>query len=178
MRKSDLLAALEAESETLQNITDYFVSIMANFHIYFFWEQEPTVLPGPLGVRAVRDFVVPKESAAPLHDDTERAGIPADHRGMVKFEDPTAQGFRLVVDALLRYCDEAPAVIERRLHDAARALEEERRREAAETVRAYQRSVAPHATPPRIPSGLDGFSVFGRSSTFRSLGAPGESQRM
>ncbi|KAG7285518.1 hypothetical protein NEMBOFW57_010147 [Staphylotrichum longicolle] len=73
-RKSDLVSALQKESETLQNVTDYF--------------QLRTDL-GPLG----RDYVVPHASAAPLHDETERAAIAADHRGLVRFEAPTEQGF-------------------------------------------------------------------------------------
>ena len=46
-----LLDALQASSETLQNITDQFVPLMKRFHIYFFWEQEKT----DLGV--TRDYV-------------------------------------------------------------------------------------------------------------------------
>lgn len=39
-----LLDALQAGSETLQNITDGFAPLMKNFHVYFFWEQEKTNL--------------------------------------------------------------------------------------------------------------------------------------
>ena len=37
-----LLEALQEGSEVLQNITDLFVPLMKNFHIFFFWEQEKT----------------------------------------------------------------------------------------------------------------------------------------
>lgn len=134
MSKSALLSALEHESETLQNITDYFVPLMRNFRIFFLWEQEQTGLK-LLG----RDYVVPQESAAPVHDDTERAGIAADHRRMVKFESPSSQGFRMVMDALSRYCEEAPPAILRRRAGAVQVLGMERQREAAETFdRAFQ----------------------------------------
>ena len=39
-----LIEALQASSEILQNITDQFVPLMKRFHIYFFWEQEKTDL--------------------------------------------------------------------------------------------------------------------------------------
>ena len=37
-----LVDALQEGSEVLQNITDMFVPLMKNFHVYFFWEQEKT----------------------------------------------------------------------------------------------------------------------------------------
>lgn len=41
---SQLLNALQAGSETLQNVTDQFAPLMKNFRIYFFWEQEKSDL--------------------------------------------------------------------------------------------------------------------------------------
>lgn len=168
MKKSDLLGALRLESETLQNITDYFVALLPHLRVYFFWEQEPTTVVLARGA-VVRDFVVPKESAAPLHDNTERAGIAADHRGMVKFETPQAQGFRLVVDALMRYGEEAPGVVGQRLVDAARAMEAKRRREALETVRIYEQARVAAAAREGGGLGVGGFEGMGRVDTFRSL---------
>lgn len=126
---SDLVSALEKESETLQNITDYFVPIMKNFSIFFFWEQRMTQLK--LGVK---DYVVSRESAAPAYDETERAGISADHSGMVKFDDPSSQGFQMVVEALLRYCDLAPDAVCRSRAFAAEFLDRERKRQAMEMM--------------------------------------------
>ena len=40
--EGQLLDALQEGSEVLQNITDMFVPLMKNFHIFFFWEQEKT----------------------------------------------------------------------------------------------------------------------------------------
>lgn len=124
--ESDLVSALEEESETLQNVTDYFVPLMKNFQIYFFWEQEKTDLV------YTKDYIVDQESAAPSFDDTERSGIAADHSGMVKFDSNTSQGFRSVVAALDRYCEDAATVIRRRWDNAMQTQAEERRREAVE----------------------------------------------
>ena len=40
--EGQLLNALQEGSEVLQNITDLFVPLMKNFHIFFFWEQQKT----------------------------------------------------------------------------------------------------------------------------------------
>ncbi|KAI1264767.1 hypothetical protein F5Y18DRAFT_427916 [Xylariaceae sp. FL1019] len=96
-----LVKALQEESETLQNITDFFIPLMKDFHIHFFWEQEKTDL------KYGKDYIVTRESAAPTFDDTERSGIPADHSGMVKFDDSTSSAFRLVIATLQRYCEDA-----------------------------------------------------------------------
>ncbi|KAI0556124.1 Alpha/Beta hydrolase protein [Xylaria curta] len=111
-----LVKALEEESETLQNITDYFTPLMKDFHIHFFWEQEKTDL------KYTKDYIVEKESAAPAFDDTERSGIAADHSGMVKFEDSNSSGFRLVAATLDRYCAEAPETIKSRKRTSRSAL--------------------------------------------------------
>lgn len=140
--KSDLVLALEEESETLQNITDFFVPMMKNFAIFFFWEQQKTDLK-LLG----KDFIVPCESAAPLYDDTERAGIAADHSGLVKFNDPSSHGFCLVMEALMRYCDDAPDTITQRHWLARDTLGQERGKEIMEILR-YVRppGSGPHPT--------------------------------
>jgi hypothetical protein len=137
--ESDLVSALEEESETLQNITDYFVPLMKNFCIYFFWEQEKT------DIKYTKDYIVDKESAAPNFDDTERSGIAANHSEMVKFEDISCQGFRLVAAALDKYCGEAPDVIRHKWADTMQSLAEERRREAMEKLRRIQ-------PPPVVPN--------------------------
>ncbi|OIW28802.1 hypothetical protein CONLIGDRAFT_681750 [Coniochaeta ligniaria NRRL 30616] len=67
-------------------------------------------------------YIVSRESSAPRYDDTERAAVAADHRGMARFETSRSQVFRLVADALLCYCDDAPDVIRQRCLDAAQAL--------------------------------------------------------
>lgn len=78
----------------------------------------------------LKDYIVTKESAAPPDDEAEKAGIAADHSGMVKFDDPESQAFQMIVDILLRYCELAPAAISRSQAYAAELLERERVRQA------------------------------------------------
>lgn len=141
---SSLLAALEENSETLQNITDQFAPLLARFRIFFFWEQERTDL------KYTRDYIVEEASAAPILDDTERSGIAADHRGMCKFADRNAPGFTTVVAALRRYVAEAPAVVRGRTRRAGDVLREQGWADAEELVRGL---------PPgwEVRRGLDGY---------------------
>ncbi|KAL8750818.1 MAG: hypothetical protein Q9199_006829 [Rusavskia elegans] len=123
-----LLEALKEGSEILQNVTDMFAPLMKNFRIYFFWEQEKTDF-GP-----TFKYVVKEYSAAPILDDTERAGLPYDHRNMCKFESRTAPGYRLVVAALLTYTLNAPSTIAQRWISASEMLKAKRATEAAELM--------------------------------------------
>ena len=109
---ASLIRALEEDSEVLQNITDQFTPLMQRFHIFFFWEQERTDL------KYTKDYIVEETSAAPILDDTERSGIAADHRNMVKFQAKDSPGFRTVMAALRRYAQDAPGVIDGRIIDA------------------------------------------------------------
>ena len=126
---SNLLDALEEGSEVLQNINDQFASLLPRFRVFFLWEQERTSLPHS------RAYVVDEQSAAPIHDGTERCGIAADHRGMCKFESRNSPGFRTVVAALRRYCQEGPETIKARCTNARIMLNEQRRHEAGELLK-------------------------------------------
>ena len=106
---SSLLQALQEDSEVQQNITDPFAPLLQRFRVFFFWEQERTDL------KYTKDYVVSEASAAPILDDTECSGIAADHRGMCKFENRNSPGFRTVMAALRRYCQEAPEMVEQGL---------------------------------------------------------------
>lgn len=128
---SALLRALEEDSETLQNITDQFSSLLPHFHIFFFWEQERTDL------KYSKDYIVEETSAAPMTYGTDRAGIASDHRGMCKFESKDSSGFRTVIAALKRYCREAPEVIETRRSQARVLRSAQRWNEANELVRRF-----------------------------------------
>ncbi|KAL9068356.1 MAG: hypothetical protein Q9161_006279 [Pseudevernia consocians] len=121
--EGQLLDALQQGSEVLQEITDVFVPLMKNFHIFFFWEQEKT----NMGV--TQDYVVEESSAAPILDNTERAGLPGDHRSMCKFESRTSPGYKLIVAALMRYS------ILRRWKHAVDMLNSKRSQEADELLR-------------------------------------------
>ncbi|OAL44043.1 ribonuclease-like protein p/mrp subunit [Pyrenochaeta sp. DS3sAY3a] len=126
--ESQLADALREGSEVLQNITDMFVPLMKNFRIYFFWEQEKTSLGTTLS------YIVEENSAAPILDNTERAGLPYGHRDMVKFEHQNSPGFRLVVAAIIRYSRDASGVVTQRWTQATKMLNTKRRNEAAELV--------------------------------------------
>ncbi|KAH8422390.1 uncharacterized protein LDX57_000147 [Aspergillus melleus] len=123
---SQLLEALREGSEILQDITDNFQPKMKSFHVFFFWEQEKS----NLGVKW--DYIVAQTSAAPILDDTDRAGIKADHRRMCKFATRTSPGYRLVVATLMRYSEEAPNKIGRRWVENKELVRSMRKNEAKE----------------------------------------------
>lgn len=78
--------------------------------------------------------IVEENSAAPILDNTERAGLPYGHREMVKFENRNSPGYRLVAAALLRYSKEAPDMVSVRWVQAEEMLKTKRQNEAAELV--------------------------------------------
>lgn len=117
---SQLLSAVEKDSETLQMITDQFAPLMKQFHIFFFWEEVQTEFGNRTG------FVVEESSAAPTIDNTERSGIYATHSRMVQFSEPRSSSYRTVVEALIRYCRQAPEVITHRRQQAAVSLAHDR----------------------------------------------------
>ena len=144
--EGQLLDSLQEGSEVLQNITDMFVPLMKVFRIYFFWEQEKTNMGVALDYVGQSFFeerdkvaevlqIVEEHSAAPILDNTERAGLPADHRNMCKFESRNSPGYRLVVAALMRYSKEAPVVVSRRWKHAADMLASKCSQEAEELLR-------------------------------------------
>ncbi|KAI9888867.1 MAG: hypothetical protein M1814_006217 [Vezdaea aestivalis] len=119
-----LSKALKEESETLENVTDQFTPLMPNFRIFFFWEQQA------MDLKYTRDYIVREASAAPLLENTERAGIAADHRELCRFETDTSPGFRTVIEALQRYSRDAPAVVQGRVSQARQVDEYQRGVEA------------------------------------------------
>jgi len=114
-----LTRTLESESEALQEATAAFVPLMSRFCIFFFWEQHKTDL------KYKRDYIVDEPSAAPMLDNTERCGIAADHREMCRFGSCEDQGFRTVVEALMRYARRAPEVVAGRCRRARELLTDE-----------------------------------------------------
>lgn len=125
---SQLLSAIGKDSETLQAITDHFTTIMKQFRIFFFWEEVEMDLCNQKG------YVVDETSAAPIIDNTERAGIYANHAEMVRFSDRQTSSYRTVVEALVRYCRHAPSTISRRWQQSKEALARARSNEAFELV--------------------------------------------
>lgn len=78
--------------------------------------------------------VVEESSAAPILDNTERAGLPYDHGSMCKFESRSSAGYRLIAAALIRYSKDAPQTISQRWANATEMLKSKRMNEAAELV--------------------------------------------
>jgi hypothetical protein len=145
--ESSLLNALEQESETLQNITDQFAPLMGSFRVFFFWEQEK------LDLKYSKEYIVDESSAAPIIDGTERCGIAADHRAMVQFDKNSLQGFRTVVSAIKRYCQEAPESIRMRYMQSMRVLSDSVHFEAMMSLQSIQTwpTRAYVASPPYVP---------------------------
>ena len=115
-KDSQLGLVVQKNSETLQTITDQFSSLMKQFHIFFFWEERQSQTPDG------EDYVVEESSAAPIFDNTERAGIAANHAQMIRFNDAGSSCYRMVVEALVRYCNCAPSIITRRWAQAVESL--------------------------------------------------------
>lgn len=130
--ETSLVNALDKNSETLQSIVDQFSPLMSNFQIFFFWEQEKTDL------KYGRDYIVKEANAAPIINNTERSAIAADHRGMCRFRSNTSPGFRTVMAALRRYCQEAPQSVKVRSDRAIRKLNQNRWYQAMEAVNAIE----------------------------------------
>jgi hypothetical protein len=107
--ESVLLSAIGTSSATLETINDEFASLMERLHlrIFFFWEGIKSNIGGEL------DVLIPQYSAAPTIARTERAGISATHAGMVQFASDTSPGYSTVIEALVRYAQEAPDKISR-----------------------------------------------------------------
>lgn len=127
-----LVKAPEEQSEILQNISDQFAPVMAEFRIYFFWEEEETDL------KYTKDLIVEEASAAPILENTERCGIAADHRGMCKFNHPSLQGFRTAIFAIRRYSREAPEAIRARHERALTVLHESQVYQATDLLRSIR----------------------------------------
>ena len=123
---TQLLMATENGSETLQSVTEQFAPLMKQFHIFFFWEELES------GEGSRRGYIVEEPSAAPLVDNTERSGIHANHSEMVQFSDRKTSSYRTVIEALVRYCRNAPPIISRRWRKAMETFARARSDEAFE----------------------------------------------
>ena len=121
---SQFMLNLLKGSEMLQEITDQFAPLMKRFAVYNLWEQKKI----RVGNRSA--YVVEEDSAAPPWDDVERCGISATHQDMVKFKDTQDRGYRVILEALVRYIEGAPALIQHRWEKDMEALEHERQLEA------------------------------------------------
>ena len=135
--ETNLITGLEKDCETLQNITQDFAPMMTRYHVFFFWEQLPT------DVKYSMSYIVERDSAAPVIDGTGRCGIAANHREMCKFESIRSPGFSVIAATLKRYARDAPEIIDTRLDESTKMLDERRKREALELVKGCQISIWP-----------------------------------
>lgn len=149
--ETSLVTGIEDDSETIQNIAEDFSPLMSRYHILFLWEQLRT------DMRYTMEYIVDRESAAPILDGTDRCGIAADHRGICKFEKVDSPGFKVVIVALKRYCMAAPARIKERLMESMNSLSEKRRYEAMELV--GESPVSPVSPVSHVSSSSDGSSL-------------------
>ena len=94
--RSQLVDALHNTS-LLQEISNEFEPLMSRILTFNCWEMEKSDLV------YTRDYIVGESSAAPIGQSTGRLGIPADHRGMCKFDDNNLPVFQMVVK-ILRQC--------------------------------------------------------------------------
>ena len=94
---------------------------MKQFHIFF--PLEVILSDFPEEPR----YVVTEPSAAPFADNTERVGVP-----VIRFSDASSTSHRTVMEALVRYSRDAPAIISRKWQQATEALSHARSNEAIE----------------------------------------------
>ncbi len=121
---SQFLISLLKGSDMIQEITDQFAPLMKRFAIFNFWEELETV------TGKVKRYLVDEHSAAPIWDSVERCAISATHSGMVKFKSAQDQGYRVVLEALIRYIKMAPDFIQVRSREDKRRSEADHRLEA------------------------------------------------
>lgn len=126
--RNNLAAAIEKNSETLQNITEQFAPLLRQFHIHNFWETIQTS-------RAIgRGYIVSSSSAAPAWDDTTCSGLPGTHSQMCKFRDRNDSAYRSLCGILQRFHNLAEPVISSRSRETKRFLAARRQYEATEIL--------------------------------------------
>ncbi|EXJ84917.1 hypothetical protein A1O3_05592 [Capronia epimyces CBS 606.96] len=137
-----LVQALQANNETLQNINRLFIEMIGRFHIYFFYESKPTDLKG------TREFVVEEDSAAPLIEGVERMGIEKDHSHMCKFQDESSPGYDVVAASIQRYASDSPSLIQSRWDEERRMADLQRQAAARELLgdSIFQMGASPSGT--------------------------------
>ncbi|KAG8528219.1 uncharacterized protein KY384_007136 [Bacidia gigantensis] len=124
--ESPLLMVMGKECETLLAITEQFMHLLRQFHIFFLWEEIETFRG------EFKSYIVEESSAAPILDHTERVGIYANHAQMIQFTSRRSSSYRTVVEGLKRYCTSAPPIIDSRWKHAMASLALSRTSEAAE----------------------------------------------
>jgi len=119
-------SATSDDDQVFQSVTGEFAPLMKQFRMFFFWEELPTLF----GDHSMQ--IVDRSSAVLDLDNTEKAGIYATHSEMVKFDSRESSNYRTVIEALSRYCHDAPRIISHRWTQAIPALNQLRAGEAYE----------------------------------------------
>ncbi len=132
-----------------------------------------------MDLKGTREFVVDEDSAAPVIEGVERMGIERDHSHMCKFESESAPGYDVVAEAIMRYADDAPKLIQGRWDEERRIRDFEKQGAAKEILRG-NRIVCPrtglYADAHLDSTNASGFltppSDPGQTSQSPSMGAP------
>lgn len=125
-RLDRIIPAFRKGSGTLRDIEDQFAPLVKRFSIQCFWEE----LKSHFG--STTCFVVDRDSAVLEGPNIERTGLQADHSHLCKFQSPKDSGFRIVLDALRRYGQEAAALVRKRWSEDLILLKREAEAEAEE----------------------------------------------
>jgi len=125
---SELVKTLQSNNETLQNINLHFLDIYSKFKVCMVHEAMPT------DVKGTRQFVVDKDSAAPLLPDVVYFGIEATHSGMCKFESKNSPGYLNVSVTIKSWVQECGPVIQARWENERRQRMQSRQALAAELL--------------------------------------------
>src|SRR5579862_2025006 len=124
---TQLVSALGPQSTTLQDINISFAQIMSQFRLFFFHETLETRfressdfvsnshLSGPCSTRANGEHqIVDQNSAAPVFEGAEYAGIEATHSNMGRFETKDSPGYSVVAEAINRWAIDTLPLIKMR----------------------------------------------------------------
>jgi tetratricopeptide (TPR) repeat protein len=126
---SHFMLSLLKGSEMLNEINDQFAPLMKHFSVFNFWEELET----EQGTQ--RFFLVEQESAAPsAWDNVERCGITATHSMMTKLSGHSDRRFQPILEALSRYTNCAPTLIESRWKMNAQLMGQRRQHEVEELL--------------------------------------------
>ncbi|KAJ5100556.1 hypothetical protein N7456_006608, partial [Penicillium angulare] len=120
---------LRTNNETLQKINGLFMDIIHQLHIFNFYESIPMEFNGTQAI------VVDQISAAPYLNGLENweiMRIEENHINLCKLDDEDSPGYDIIMDALLRCCRQAPAIIAERWRHEKKVRAYEKKAKARE----------------------------------------------
>ncbi|KAI5284309.1 hypothetical protein KEM54_001439, partial [Ascosphaera aggregata] len=106
----ELTLTLQGRSKTLKKLDKKFQDLLSRLRVACFYEMQPTAMLG------TKKIVVDIISAAPpeLLGSCEVAGIAANHQNISRFSSKDDDGFRMIVDAVLRFTSAAMETVPHR----------------------------------------------------------------